>query len=220
MHHTCRDRFCCKPRVEADVRQCLVNGALVAAVPPPVFHRPGRAHSPPRWGRIGPASSEDRNGGSNHSGPDEIQHVLAGPLLKQRQFLNVIKHLGNELRIPVVAAGTQDAANTDSTRPSGDREKPGAGSCRSALCMARSDRREANVRVGHRRLETAPEPRPDGTSSGKPERAIMRRSCDSRRRDRTRPSATSSATWKRRHGRRVRSCVRSPRSWPLRSAGG
>ena len=24
---------------------------------------------------------------------DEIQHVLAGPLLKQRQFLNVIKHL-------------------------------------------------------------------------------------------------------------------------------
>jgi hypothetical protein len=31
--------------------------------------------------------------------------VLAGPLLKQRQFLNVIKHLGNELQIPIVAAG-------------------------------------------------------------------------------------------------------------------
>jgi Cdc6-like AAA superfamily ATPase len=28
---------------------------------------------------------------------DEIQHVLAGPLLRQRAFLNVIKHLGNEL---------------------------------------------------------------------------------------------------------------------------
>ena len=39
---------------------------------------------------------------------DEIQHVLAGPLLKQRQFLNVIKYLGNELQIPIVAAGTHE----------------------------------------------------------------------------------------------------------------
>ena len=42
---------------------------------------------------------------------DEIQHVLAGPLLRQRAFLNVIKHLGNELRLPIVAVGTQDAFN-------------------------------------------------------------------------------------------------------------
>jgi Bacterial TniB protein len=48
---------------------------------------------------------------------DEIQHVLAGPLLKQRQFLNVIKHLGNELQIPIVAAGTQDAFNAIQTDP-------------------------------------------------------------------------------------------------------
>ena len=40
---------------------------------------------------------------------DEIHHILAGPLLKQRNFLNVIKHLGNELQIPIVAMGTPDA---------------------------------------------------------------------------------------------------------------
>jgi hypothetical protein len=43
--------------------------------------------------------------------------VLAGRLLKQRQFLNVIKHLGNELQIPIVAAGTQDAFNAIQTDP-------------------------------------------------------------------------------------------------------
>lgn len=46
---------------------------------------------------------------------DEIQHVLAGPLLKQRQFLNVVKYLGNELEIPIVAVGTKDALNAIQT---------------------------------------------------------------------------------------------------------
>ena len=40
---------------------------------------------------------------------DEIQHVLAGHLSKQRQFLNVIKFLGNELKVPIIAAGVKDA---------------------------------------------------------------------------------------------------------------
>src|ERR1700693_2806873 len=48
---------------------------------------------------------------------DEIHHVLAGPMLKQRQFLNVIKYLGNELQIPLVAVGTQDAFNAIHTDP-------------------------------------------------------------------------------------------------------
>jgi hypothetical protein len=48
---------------------------------------------------------------------DEIQHVLAGPLLRQRAFLNVIKHLGNELQMPIVAVGTQDAFNAIQTDP-------------------------------------------------------------------------------------------------------
>ena len=48
---------------------------------------------------------------------DEIQHVLAGPMLKQRHFLNVIKYLGNELQIPIVAAGTHDAFNAIQTDP-------------------------------------------------------------------------------------------------------
>ena len=48
---------------------------------------------------------------------DEIQHVLAGPLLRQRAFLNVIKHLGNELQLPIVAVGTHDAFNAIQTDP-------------------------------------------------------------------------------------------------------
>ena len=48
---------------------------------------------------------------------DEIQHVLAGPMLKQRHFLNVIKYLGNELQIPIVAVGTHDAFNAIQTDP-------------------------------------------------------------------------------------------------------
>ncbi len=48
---------------------------------------------------------------------DEIQHVLAGPMLKQRHFLNVIKYLGNELQIPIVAVGTYDAFHAIGTDP-------------------------------------------------------------------------------------------------------
>ncbi len=40
---------------------------------------------------------------------DEIQHILAGNLDKQRQFLNVIKYLGNELKVPIVGVGTKEA---------------------------------------------------------------------------------------------------------------
>lgn len=40
---------------------------------------------------------------------DEIHHVLAGTQQKQRNFLNVMKFLGNELQIPIVAVGTRDA---------------------------------------------------------------------------------------------------------------
>jgi hypothetical protein len=42
---------------------------------------------------------------------DEIHHVLAGDTRKQQSFLNVIKHLGNVLQIPIVAAGTREAFN-------------------------------------------------------------------------------------------------------------
>ena len=40
---------------------------------------------------------------------DEVQHLLSGSHRQQRQALNLIKFLGNELRIPIVALGTQDA---------------------------------------------------------------------------------------------------------------
>jgi hypothetical protein len=42
---------------------------------------------------------------------DEIHHVLAGESRRQQAFLNVIKTLGNELQIPIVAAGTREAFN-------------------------------------------------------------------------------------------------------------
>jgi len=40
---------------------------------------------------------------------DELQNVLAGPGNVRREFLNLIRFLGNELRIPLVGVGTRDA---------------------------------------------------------------------------------------------------------------
>lgn len=40
---------------------------------------------------------------------DEIHHILAGNMAKQKAFLNVIKYLGNELQVPIVGVGTKDA---------------------------------------------------------------------------------------------------------------
>ncbi len=48
---------------------------------------------------------------------DEIHHVLAGTMLRQRQFLNVIKSLGNQLQVPLVGVGTRDAFNAIHTDP-------------------------------------------------------------------------------------------------------
>ncbi len=42
---------------------------------------------------------------------DEIHHLLAGSSLRQRHFRNVIRALGNELEIPIVAIGTREAFN-------------------------------------------------------------------------------------------------------------
>ncbi len=48
---------------------------------------------------------------------DEIHHVLAGSLLQQHNFLNTIKHLSNELQIPIVGVGTREAFNALQTDP-------------------------------------------------------------------------------------------------------
>ena len=40
---------------------------------------------------------------------DEVHNVLTGPVNKQRQFLNVLKYLGNDLQIPLVGLGTKEA---------------------------------------------------------------------------------------------------------------
>lgn len=48
---------------------------------------------------------------------DELHNMLAGASTKQQQFLNVIKYLGNELRISVVGCGTGDLLRAVSIDP-------------------------------------------------------------------------------------------------------
>lgn len=48
---------------------------------------------------------------------DEIHHILAGSMNRQRAFLNVIKYLGNDLQIPIVGIGTKEAFRALQTDP-------------------------------------------------------------------------------------------------------
>lgn len=48
---------------------------------------------------------------------DEIQHLLAGTYSKQRNCLNVLKYLGNELCVPIVGIGTAEAIRAVQTDP-------------------------------------------------------------------------------------------------------
>ena len=48
---------------------------------------------------------------------DEIHHLMAGHLEKQRQFLNVLKYLSNELQIALVGVGIKDALRAVQTDP-------------------------------------------------------------------------------------------------------
>lgn len=48
---------------------------------------------------------------------DEIHHIIAGYITKQRVFLNVLKYLANELQIPLVGVGTADAVRALQTDP-------------------------------------------------------------------------------------------------------
>ena len=48
---------------------------------------------------------------------DELNSLISGSSAKQRQFLTVLKHLSNELQIPIVGAGTEDAVRAIQTDP-------------------------------------------------------------------------------------------------------
>ena len=48
---------------------------------------------------------------------DEIQDIIAGSLRNQHKLRNAIKQLGNELQIPIVGVGTQEAFNAIQTDP-------------------------------------------------------------------------------------------------------
>ena len=40
---------------------------------------------------------------------DEVHNLLSGSRLQQRRLLNLLRWLGNELQIPLIAVGTADA---------------------------------------------------------------------------------------------------------------
>lgn len=48
---------------------------------------------------------------------DEIHNIIAGNLSRQRAFLNVLKNFCNDLQIPLVGVGTEEAFNAISTDP-------------------------------------------------------------------------------------------------------
>lgn len=48
---------------------------------------------------------------------DEVQHILSGSYTKQRNYLNALKYLGNELRVPIVGIGTAEAIRAIQTDP-------------------------------------------------------------------------------------------------------
>lgn len=48
---------------------------------------------------------------------DEFQHLLAGSYTKQRNYLNALKYLGNELGVPLVGVGTAEALRAVQTDP-------------------------------------------------------------------------------------------------------
>jgi len=48
---------------------------------------------------------------------DEIHNLLAGTAMKQRMVMNIIKSLGNELKISIVGVGTKDALQVLSKDP-------------------------------------------------------------------------------------------------------
>lgn len=58
-----------------------------------------------------------RNAGLRMLIIDEIHHILAGPISRQRQMLNVVKYIGNELQVPIVGVGTKDAIRAIQTDP-------------------------------------------------------------------------------------------------------
>ena len=48
---------------------------------------------------------------------DEVHHLLAGSVREQRQLLNQLKFITNELRMPIVALGTSEALYAMQTDP-------------------------------------------------------------------------------------------------------
>lgn len=48
---------------------------------------------------------------------DEIHNILSGPISKQKQFMNTLKNLSNDLQIAIVLSGIKDALYATNTDP-------------------------------------------------------------------------------------------------------
>jgi hypothetical protein len=69
---------------------------------------PGALH--PRWpDREGAALSLLRRVACRMLVIDELHNLLAAPVSRQRELLNLLRYLGNELRIPLACLGTREA---------------------------------------------------------------------------------------------------------------
>jgi Cdc6-like AAA superfamily ATPase len=72
---------------------------------------------------------------------DEIHSLLAGTFREQRIILNAIRFLANDLRIPLVCLGTEEANRALMT----DQQLAGSFFCRRAACMGRRCRFRATA---------------------------------------------------------------------------
>jgi hypothetical protein len=87
----------------------------VRAVGDPLLRRAARcdgraiAPAPTAAGNGATGAGTAAQGRRAHAGDRRLHNVLAGNSVNRREFLNLLRFLGNELRIPLVGVGTRDA---------------------------------------------------------------------------------------------------------------
>jgi hypothetical protein len=90
-------------RMPAEPTVARFHGAVLAALDAPLGDH-GASHR-----REASASRLLGEVGTRLLIVDELHNILAGTARRQRELLNLLRYLGNELRIPIVCLGTRDA---------------------------------------------------------------------------------------------------------------
>jgi hypothetical protein len=102
--HAAREEFpVLAVQMPSDPKVTRFYNALLAAMGAPV--RPGRTLAVLEQLTLGLL----RETGVRMLVIDELHNVLAGTVPQRREFLNLLRFLGNELKIPLVGVGTRDA---------------------------------------------------------------------------------------------------------------